>query len=123
MWYEPTIIPKSIKNYKTVQVGCLRFLDSYRFLSTNLDKLVKSINSFPILDDNGLDDELFKKKLTYPYKVFTLNNFQEPLNLTKEDFWSTLKQTTPPDEERNRTQENIKKYDLKNGQELTMLNL
>ena len=64
--------------------------------------------SFPNLDDNGLDDELFKKKLTYPYKVFTLNNFQEPLNLTKEDLWSTLKQTTPPDEERNRTQKILK---------------
>ena len=63
MGYEPKMIPKSMENYVSVQVGCLRFLDSYRFLSTNLDKLVKSIISFPIMDENGLDDELFKKKL------------------------------------------------------------
>ena len=95
MGCEPKIIPKSMENYVSVEVGCLRFLDSYRFLSTNLDKLVKSINTFPIMDENGLDDELFKKKLAYPYEYFTHNNFQEPLNLSPEDFWSTLKQTTP----------------------------
>ena len=61
MVYEPKLIPKSMENYVSVQVGCLRFLDSYRFLSTNLDKLVKSINSFPKLDENGFTDELFKK--------------------------------------------------------------
>ena len=36
---------------------------------------------------------------------------------------STLKQTTPPDEEINRTQEIIKKFNVKNGQELTMISL
>ena len=57
------------------------------------------------MDENGFTDELFKKKLAYPYEYLrqsdsvNLGNFQEPLNLTKEDFWSTLKQTTPPDEE------------------------
>ena len=64
--------------------------------------------------------------MAYPYEKFTLDNFQEPrsfaLNLTK-DFWSTLKQRTPPGGESNRKQEIIKKYDLKNGQELTMLYL
>ena len=112
-----------MENCVSVEVGCLRFLDSYRFLNSGLDKLDKSINSFPIMDENGLDDELFKKKLVYPYEYFTLDNIQEPLNLTKEDFWSTLKQTTPPDEEINRTQEIIKKFEVKNGQELTMIYL
>ena len=96
-----------MENYVSVEVGCLKVLDSYRFLSTNLDKLVRNINSFPIMDENGLDDELFKKKLAYPYEYLNLSDIQEPLNLTKEDFWSTLKQTTPPDEEINRTQEII----------------
>ena len=94
-----------MENYVSVQVGCLKFLDSYRFLSTKFDKLGRSIHSFPIMDENGFGDELFKKKLAYPYEVFSLSNFQEPLNLTKEDFWSTLKQRTPPDEEINRTRE------------------
>ena len=107
MGCEPKIIPKSMEKYVSVEVGCLRFLDSYRFLNSGLVKLVKSINSFPIIDENGLDDEIFKKKLAYPYEYFTLDNIQEPLNLTKEDFWSTLKQTTPSLEEINRTQEII----------------
>ena len=74
-----------MENYVSVQVGCLRFSDSYRFLSTKLDKFVRSINKFPIMDENGLTDELFKKKLAYRYDYVNLSNFQEPLNLTKED--------------------------------------
>ena len=73
MGYEPKRIPESMEIYVSVQVGCLRFLDSYR-----LDKLVKSINSFPIKNENGLDDELFKKKVAYP-EYLTHSNFQEPL--------------------------------------------
>ena len=75
------------------------------------------------MDENGLDDELFKTKLAYPYEYLNLNNIQEPLNLTKENFWSTLKQKTPPDEKINRTQEIIKKFNVRNGQELTMIYL
>ena len=64
--YNPTIIPKSLENYVSVQVGCLRFLDSYRFLSSSLDKLVKSLDNFPIMKLEGMSDDLFKKKLAYP---------------------------------------------------------
>ena len=61
--------------------------------------------------------------MAYPYEYLNLGNFQEPLYLTKEDFWSTLKQTIPPDEEINPTQEIIKKFNVMNGQELTVLYL
>ena len=80
--YEPKIIPKSMENYVSVQVGCLRFLDSYRFLKSSLDKLMKSMqssaNNFPIMTLEEISDELFKKKLAYPYEHMTHNNFQEP---------------------------------------------
>ena len=98
------ILPKSKENYISVQVGCSRFLDSYRFLPTGLYKLLKSLDSFPIMDENGFIDEIFKKTLAYPYEYFTVSSFQEPLNLTKEDFWPTLKQSCPSDEEISRTQ-------------------
>ena len=125
MGYEPKIIPKSMENHVSVQVDCIKFLDTYRFLSSGLDKLGKRLDNFPILDsnnfkENSLENDLLKKKLAYPYEYLTLSNFQQRLNLTKEDIWSTLKQSHPSDEEINRTKGIIKKFDIKNGQELTM---
>ena len=67
MGYEPKVIPKSMENYVSIQVGCLRVLDSYRFLSSGLDKLLKSLDSLPIMDCNNLEDEIFKK-MAYPYE-------------------------------------------------------
>ena len=113
--YEPKIIPKSKENYVSVQIGCLRFLHSYRFLPSSLDKLIKSLDSFPLLDENGFVDEILKKKLAYPYEKFNLENINQSLNLTKEDFYSTLKQETPPQEQIDRTQEIIKKFNVKTG--------
>ena len=101
MGYEPKTFPKSMENYVSVQVGCLRILDSYRFLPSSLDNLLKSLD---IMDSTSFKIELILKKLAYPIEYLYLDNFQEPLILTKEDFWSTLKQETPPDEE-NRTEE------------------
>ena len=121
--YEPKIIPKSMENYVSVQIGCLRFLDSYRFLSSSLDKLVKSLDNLPVMDENGFKDKLFKKKLAYPYEYLNLDNFQEPLNLTKEGYWSTLTQSYPSDDDIKRTQELIDKKKIKNGRELPMLYL
>ena len=58
---EPKIIPKSMENYVSVQIGCLRFLDSYRFLSSSLDKLVKSLDNLPVMDENGFKDNYLKR--------------------------------------------------------------
>ena len=75
-----------MENYVSIQKGCLRFLDSYRFLSSSLDKLVKSLDNFPIMKLEGMSDDLFKKKFAYPYEYLNLDNFDKPLNLTKEDY-------------------------------------
>ena len=85
MGCETKIIPKSMENYVSVEVGCLRFLDSYRFLSSSLQKLIASLDTLKYMNSEGLNDDLFKKKLAYPYEKFNINNFQEQLNLTKED--------------------------------------
>ena len=61
------ILTKSVEKYVSVQLNCLRFLYSYRFFSSNLDELVKSIKTFPVMQKNGLVDILFEKKLAYPY--------------------------------------------------------
>ena len=117
------IIPKSMENYVSVQVGCLRFLDSYRFLSSSLQKLITSLNDFPYMQNEGLTDDLLKKKLAYPYEKFNLNNLHEPLNLTKEDYWSTLNQSYPCEDDIKRTQQLIDTYNITTAQELTELYL
>ena len=97
--------------------------EAYRFLSSSLNKLVKSLDNFPIMKLEGMSDDLFKTKLAYPYEYLNLDNFQEPLNLTKEDYWSTLTQSYPSDDDIKRTQELIDKNKIENGRELTMLYL
>ena len=88
-----------MESYDSVQVGCLRFLDSYRFLSSSLQKLIASLDTLKYMNSEGFFDDLFKKKLAYAYEKFNLINFQEPLNLTNEDYRSTLTQSNPCDDD------------------------
>ena len=47
------IIPKTNEEYISLTYGCIRFIDSYRFLSSGLDSLVKTLvdNSHKTLED------------------------------------------------------------------------
>ena len=121
---ENDIIAKSSENYISVKIGCLKFLDSYRFLDASLDKLSTTLKSFPSLDANGMEDDLLKRKLAYPYeKGQTIESFYKPLKLGREDYFSTLKQSYPDFEEIIRTQAIIIKNKITNSKELTMLYL
>ena len=121
---ENDIIAKSSENYISVKIGCLKFLDSYRFLDASLDKLSTTLKSFPSLDANGMEDDLFKRKLAYPYeKGETIESFYKPLKLGRDDYLSTLKQSYPDFEEILRTQAINIKNKITNFKELTMLYL
>ena len=54
------IIPKTNEDYVSVKYGCIIFIDSYRFLSSSLDSLVKTLfdNSHKTLKD--LKDEIIE---------------------------------------------------------------
>ena len=121
---ENDIIAKSSENYISVKIGCLKFLDSYRFLDASLDKLSLTLTSFPSVEKNGMEDNLFIRKLAYPYeKGKTIESFYKPLKLGREDYFSTLKQSYPVFEEIIRTQAIIVKNRITNLKELTMLYL
>ena len=89
---ENDIIAKSSENYIPVKIGGLNFLDSYRFLDASLDKLSTTLKCFPSLDAIGMEDDLFKRKLAYPYeKENSIESYYKPLKLGREDYFSTLK--------------------------------
>ena len=121
---ENDVIAKLSENYISVKKGCLKFLDSYRFLDASLDKLSLTLSSFPSLDKNGMEDVFFKRKLAYPYeKGKNIESYYKPLKLRREDYFSTLKQSYPDFEEIIRTQAIIVKNKITNLKELTMLYL
>ena len=120
------IIPKTNKKYRSVSYGCIRFIDSYRFLSESLDNLVKNLDEgdFKRLE-KGIPDkrQYLNKKIAYPYQPFNgIDDYKKPVDyLKKEDFFSKLRNKCPGDDERERTEEIIDMFDFKNGEEITKL--
>ena len=179
------IIPKTNEEYISVTYGCIRFVDSYRFFSSGLDSLVKTLvdnihKTLKNLKEEIVDsdeifiiineiveegktikdlkkdnpDEIIKledalldyigendlkilktgfpdkwkyltKKLDCPYDYFNIiDDYKNPVdNLKKEYFFSELKNKCPDDEEIEITMVNIKRFNIKNGEELTELYL
>ena len=120
------IIPKTNEEYITVKHGCIRFIDSYRFLSESLDKLVKNLDEddFEFLKKEFPDKwQYLNKKLAYAYQYFnSIDDYKKPVdNLKKEDFFSKLKNDYHDDDEIERTKEIIKLFNIKDGEELTRL--
>ena len=64
-------------------------------------------------------------KLAYPYEYFNrTDDYQKPVdNLRKEYFFSKLKNKCPDDIEIERTMDTIKRFNIKNGEELTEMYL
>ena len=76
-------LPKTNEEYITVKYRSIRFIDSYRFLSESLDKLVKNLDEgdFKILKKEFPDKwQYLNKKLAYPYEYF--NNINDYKNLS-----------------------------------------
>ena len=122
------IIPKTNEEYISVTYGCIRLIDSYRFLSSGLDSLVKNLDEddFKILKKEFSDKwQYLNKKLAYPYEYFiSIDDYKKLVNnLENKDFFSKLKNKCPDDKEIDRTREIIKKFNIKNGKELTELYL
>ena len=77
-------------------------MDGYRILDASLDELSLTLTSFPSLDKNGMEDDLFKRKLAYPYvKGNNIESIYKPLKLGRENYSSTFKQSYPDFGEKN----------------------
>ena len=120
-------IPKTNEEYISVKYGCIRLIDSYRFLSEKLEKLIKNLDEdhFKILKKEFPNNkwQYLNKKLTYPYEYFnSIDDYKKPVHkLEKEDFFSRLINGCPDDDEIERTKEIIKLFNIKDGEELTKL--
>ena len=63
------IIPKTNEEYISVTYGCIRFIDSYRFLSSGLDSLVKSL-----VDNSNKTLKNLKEEIVDNDEVLNINN-------------------------------------------------
>ena len=50
--------PETNEESNSIEYGCIKFIDSYKFLSSNLDNLVKNLNKddFNVLQKESLDN-------------------------------------------------------------------
>ena len=93
-------IPETNEEYIAVKYGCIRFIDSYRFLTESLDKLIKNLDEddFKILKKEFPDKgQYLNKKLAYPYQcINNIVDYKKPVDkLKKEDFLGNCKMIIP----------------------------
>ena len=89
------IIPKTNEEYISVTYGCIRFIDSYRFLSSGLDSLVKTL-----VDDSDKTLKNLKKEIVGSDEILDIvNKIEENCSEEVENL-----------EEDDKTIKNLKKY-------------
>ena len=63
------VIPKTNEEYISVTYGCIRFIDSYQFLSSSLDSLVDTI-----VDENNKTLKNLKNKIVDTDEILNIGN-------------------------------------------------
>ena len=96
------VLPKTSEEYISFQFGCIRFLDSYRFLQGGLDAVTKSMadEDFKItkrFHPNEEDFKLLRKKGAVPYSFYTSHDSFKETTLTHEMFFDELKNEMEPE--------------------------
>ena len=79
------IIPKTNEQYISVSYGCIRFIDSYRFLSSSLDSLVKTL-----VENSNKTLKNLKKEMVDSYEILVIiskieENYPEEIENLRED--------------------------------------
>ena len=113
------VIPNNMEKYLAIMVGNnLKFIDSFQFMSSSLDKLVSNLPKeslhFTSKRFKGKQLDLMTRKGVYPYDYMdSFNKFNEQLP-TKEDFFSILNNEHISDEDYNHALDVWKTFSLKN---------
>ena len=73
------IIPKTDEKYISIKYGCIKFIDTYRFLSSSLDKLVKTL-----VDNSHKTLKNLKKEVFGDDKILNIiNELENKIDKTK----------------------------------------
>lgn len=112
-------IPNNMEKYISFMLGKhLKFIDSFQFMSSSLDKLVSSLprESLKYTSESFKDEhlDLMAKKGVYPYDFMdSFDKFNEKLP-TKEEFYSILNDEHISDEDYKHAKNVWDKFNLKN---------
>ena len=117
-------IPNNMEKYMAFMLGNhLVFLDSFQFMSSSLDNLVKNLpdEAFKYTDEEfqgekfGEQLKLVKRKGVYPYDhMDSFEKFEETQLPTQEKFYSILNNEHISDEDYQHAQNVWKTFDMKN---------
>ena len=111
-----SVIPSNTEKFIAFQIGKLRFLDSFQFLTASLDKLVDTLpeDAFKLTSKFSPAPHLTKQKAVYPYEYMTdLSKFDEPRLPPKHKFHSALGETDITDEDYDRARDIWTAYECK----------
>jgi len=114
------LIPTNSEKFLAVQIDSIRFLDSFQFLSSSLDKLISTVAR----DDTdkfvhtkrhfGSDDPNIFKKVVYLYEYVTGSEILTETRLPPRDkFYSELSEEGISEEDYDRALETWQRYDCK----------
>ena len=123
------IIPKNNEEYMSLTYGCIKFLDSIRFLTASMEKLTESLKDVDYIHLKKYFPDhwiLLKNKLAYPYEFYkTLEDYEKPVDILLEAgskaYFSKTANKIPDHKEIDRTNQIINLFNIKNGRELTQL--
>ena len=106
---------------KTVE---LRFLDSYRFIASSLDKLTKNLKEHKYLSTLPFDTTLLTRKGIYPYEYMnSLEKFSEDRLPSIDSFYSNLRNETVSQDDYDYAQKVWKELNIQNLLQYTLIYL
>ena len=115
------VIPLNGQKFLQFQIGELRFLDSFQFLSTSLDQLVSLLlksgkeNFIHTRKHLGTDDDIIFGKGVYPYSYMTSRQkFEETQLPPVEAFYDNLRDEPLSHDDYVRAQQTWSRFDIHN---------